>query len=82
MELPASGESGANLNKTTSFWQRVLNPKKILKNICPKKLNRLIFAHLNIDSIGNKFDSLVAIANKNIDVFLISEFKIGSSIPY
>ena len=42
-------------------------------------MNKSIFAHLNIDSIPIKFDSLVTLVNKNIDDFLISETKIDSS---
>lgn len=35
-----------------------------------------MFGPLNINSIGEKNDSQVTIANKNVDVFLISETKI------
>ena len=41
-------------------------------------MNRSIFLHLNINTIWNKFDSLVTIVNTNKDVFLISETKIDS----
>ena len=84
VKLPALEKSNifANLNKATPFRQPVLNPQNILKSICLKKLSRLILAHFNIDSNGNKFDSLVTIVNKNIDVFLISETKIDSLSPY
>ena len=60
MELPSSEESNisANLNKTSSA-QPILNPQNIFKNICLENLNRLIFAHLNINSIRNNSDSLV-----------------------
>ena len=66
MELPGSEESNissTNLNKTTSSRQPISNLQNILKIICLKNLNRLIFAHLNIISIQNKFDSLVTIVN-------------------
>ena len=39
-----------------------------------------MFALLNINSIRNKFDSLVIIVNKNIDVF-IDETKMDSPFP-
>ena len=60
MELPSSEEQNisANLNKSTSR-KRILNPQNILKNIHLRNLNSLIFAHLNINSIRNNFDSLV-----------------------
>ena len=83
-ELPGSEESNvsANLNEaSTSSGQPAWNSQNILKNICLKNLNILTFAHLNINSIRNRFDTVVTIVNKNIDVFLISETKIDSSFP-
>ena len=46
-----------------------------------RNLNRLLFAHLNINSIRNKFDQLVAGVKNNIDVFMISETKLANSFP-
>lgn len=82
VEVPGSNESNisANLNKTLiSSGQPILNSQINLRNICLKDLNRLIFPHLNINTIPNKFDSLMTIGNKNIDVLLLSETKIDSS---
>ena len=79
MELPVSGEStiSAKLKETsTSSGQLILSPQSILKNIRPKNMKRLIFADLNINSIRNKFDSLVTVAKENIDVFFISEINL------
>ena len=42
-------------------------------------LNKLIFAHLNINSIRNKFDSLVDAIKYNIDILIISETKVENS---
>ena len=44
-------------------------------------LNKLIFVHLNINSIGNKFDSLAGIIKDNIDILIISEMNVGNSFP-
>ena len=41
--------------------------------------DRIIFAHLNINSIRNKIHILENIASKNIDILLISETKIDDS---
>ena len=41
----------------------------------------MIFAHLNINSIQNKFDSLVDIIKDNIDILMISETKADDSFP-
>ena len=45
------------------------------------KLNKLIIAHLNINSIRNKFDSLADIIKDNIDILMISETKVEDSFP-
>ena len=44
-------------------------------------LNKLIFAHLNINSIWNKFDSLADIIKDNTDILMISETKVDDSFP-
>ena len=43
--------------------------------------NNLIIAHLNINSIRNKFDLLKEIVSNNIDILVISETKLDSSFP-
>ena len=40
-----------------------------------------MIAHLNINHISNKFDSLKEIIKNNIDILAISETKINSSFP-
>ena len=50
--------------------------------VTPKdNLNKLIFAHLNINSIRNKFDSFTDIIKDNIDILMISETKVDDSFP-
>ena len=44
-------------------------------------LNKLIFAHLNFNSIRNKFDFLADIIKDNIDIFMISETKVDDVFP-
>ena len=50
-----------------------------LQTIRKDNLNKLIFAHLNINSIRNKFDSLADIIKDNIDILMISETKVDDS---
>ena len=63
------------------------NNKKIftetnnLKSIRKSNLNRLIFAHLNINSIRNKFEFLAKDLASNVDLLMISETKIDNSFP-
>ena len=41
----------------------------------------LICAHLNINSVRNKFDLLSVIIKNDIDILMISETKVDSSFP-
>ena len=43
--------------------------------------DRLIFGHLNINSIRNKFEMLTNIIQGKLDIFLVSETKIDISFP-
>ena len=52
-----------------------------LKEICIKNLNRTVLAHLNKNSLGNKFDILADQVTGNVDVMVISETKIDDSFP-
>ena len=44
-------------------------------------LNKLIFAHLNINSIWKTFDYLADIIKDNIDMLIISETNVDDSFP-
>ena len=46
-----------------------------------KNVNKLIIAHLNINSLRNKFEFLISVIKDNIEVFMISEAKIDQSFP-
>ena len=50
-----------------------------LKFIRKDNLNKLIIAHLHINSIRNKFDFLVHKIKGNVDIMMISEIKFYSS---
>ena len=55
--------------------------EKNLRLIRQENLNRIILAHLNINSIRNKFDLLANQITGNVDVLVISETKIDASFP-
>ena len=57
------------------------SPYAILKDIRVKNTNRIIFAHLNINSIRNKFEMISDLVNGRIDILLISETKIDATFP-
>ena len=52
-----------------------------LKSLRKDNLDKLIFAHLNINSIRNKFELLSKQIKGNVDVLMISETKIDDSFP-
>ena len=55
--------------------------KKTLKNIRIISINKLIFGHLNIDSLRNKFDLLCEQVKGSIDILMILETKLDDSFP-
>ena len=55
--------------------------KEILGALRRSNLNRIILAHLNINSIRNKFVLLKEGVRGNIDILMISETKIDDSFP-
>ena len=66
---------------STLDYEPISDPFGKLKNTRLKNPNRLIIAQLNINSLRNKFDSLVRMLHNNLDILLISETKIDSSFP-
>ena len=52
-----------------------------LKTIRSDNANKLVFAHLNINSIRNKFEFLATQVKGKIDVLMISETKIDETFP-
>ena len=52
-----------------------------LKALHLKNVNKLILAHLNINSLRNKFQFLISLIKDNIDVLMISETKLDGSFP-
>ena len=55
--------------------------EKNLRLIRQENLNRVILAHLNINSITNKFDLLANQITGNVDVIVMSETKLDASFP-
>ena len=53
----------------------------MLKNIRSDNMNKLIFAHLNINSITNNFEFLAEQIKGKIDILMISVTKIDESFP-
>ena len=52
-----------------------------LQDVRIKNLNRIVLAHLNINSLRNKFDLFKDQIKGNVDVLVISETKLDDSFP-
>ena len=55
--------------------------KNTLKNIRISNINKLIFGHLNINRLRDKFDLLCEQIKGSIDILMISETKLDDSFP-
>ena len=55
--------------------------KKALRNVRTSNINRLIFGHLSINSLRNKFDLLCEQIKGSIDIFMIFETKLDDRFP-
>lgn len=52
-----------------------------LKAIRKDKMDRVVIAHLYINSFGNKFESLIEQVTERADILMISETKLDSIFP-
>ena len=55
--------------------------KKTLEDICICNMNKLIFRHLNINSLRNKFDLHIEQVRGSIDILMVSERKLNDNFP-
>ena len=76
-----SSEFYSEENESSDLSKTNDNCLDVLTSLRKDNVDRLIFAHLNINSIRNKFDNLSQLIRGKIDVLLISETKIGDSFP-
>ena len=68
-------------NNSESFYSNQTHFSEKLSSMRKKNINRVIIAHININSIRYKFDLLVDGIKGNIDILMISETKIDASFP-
>ena len=74
-------ESDFEENESTNLKQTKENCRSFLNSLRKDNLDKLIFAHLNINSIRNKFNYLSEQIRGNVDILLVSETKIDDSFP-
>ena len=63
----------------TNVDQKVTDGNRVLKSLCWNNLNKLVFAHLNINSNRNKFELISEQVRRNVDLLMISETKTDDS---
>ena len=65
----------------TNVDQKVTDGSRMLKSLRCDNLNKLVFAHVNINSIRNKLQLLSEQVRSNLDVLMVFETKIDDSFP-
>ena len=58
------------------------NPTNILKQLKSKNTERPVIAHLNINSISNKFEPLVSMIKDSVDFLVVTESKLDDTFPH
>ena len=76
-----TSDSEECISNLTFKGQKAIDCKSTLKTPQDDNLSKLIFAHLNINSIRNKFEELIGQVKGTVDVLMISETKIDDSFP-
>ena len=73
-----------SISLVLSFYSKVFgktSETNHLKYIRRSNLNRFISPHLNINSIRNKFESVVKDISSNVDLLMLSETEIDDKLP-
>ena len=65
----------------TYIYNNIPDTTHVLNNIKLENANRLVIAHLNINSLRNKFEALKYIIKGNVDILVISETKLDDTFP-
>ena len=68
-------------NEPSNLKQAKENCRSVSNSLPKDNLNKLIFAHLNINSIRNKLNYPSKQIRGNVDILLVSEIKIDDSFP-
>ena len=68
-------------NKTKSTMNETSGDIEVLKAINIKDKNRLILAHLNINSLRNMLDALKLLIKDKIDILAVTETKLDETFP-
>ena len=72
-----------NLNLNETFTKNI-NPNTVvgaLKSLRLKNLNNVIIAHININSVSQKFEQLSFMIRDNVDILVVGETKLDETFP-
>ena len=74
------------LRKSENLLSKPLNEENIYdirehKYVRNENQYRVIIGHININSIRNKFESLVKYVSNNLDILMVLETKINDTFP-
>ena len=70
---------GGSNSDQTNVDQKVTDGNRVLKSLSCNNLNKLVFAHMNINSIRNKFELLSDEVRDNADVLMVPKTKTDNS---
>ena len=76
-----NSDSEECISNLTLKGKKIIDCKSTFKTMRDDNLNKLIFAHLNINSIRNKLEELISQVKGTVDILMISETKIDDSFP-
>ena len=79
-EKPMTGNTNDYHENKAKFKVGAISASN-LNAIRKRNINRLIIRQLNINSLRNKYESLVQQITGNIDILMVSETKLDNSFP-
>ena len=85
--VPAKGNTNVESKRKNDCGikdesQKLENFTDFLFNIRKHHSNKIIMAHININSLRNKFDMLTNSVSEYIDILMISETKLDDTFPH
>ena len=79
-EIKDNDEGNSEVNECASFSQNVIFNNE-LNFMCINHVNKLVFAHLNINSLRNKLEFSIEFVRGKVDILMIKETRIDVSFP-
>ena len=68
-------------NESSNLKQAKWNCRSVLISLYKDNLDKLVFVHLNVNSIKNKFGYLSEQIRGNVDIVLVTETEVDDRFP-